>query len=82
MAAARTQDPALLDLSLDELLKIDVSAASFNASSLRDATASITVLERQELERLGFPHLHEVLNWVPGAYTSRVAATGFPLVRP
>ncbi|MCZ8114978.1 TonB-dependent receptor [Silanimonas sp.] len=76
MAAARTQDPALLDLSLDELLKIDVSAASFNASSLRDATASITVLERQELERLGFRHLHEVLNWVPGAYTSRVAATG------
>lgn len=76
MAAARTQDPALLDLSLDELLEIDVSAASFNASSLRDATASITVFERQELERLGFRHLHEVLNWVPGAYTSRVAATG------
>ena len=76
MAAARTQDPALLDLSLDELLKIDVSAASFNASSLRDATASITVFERQELERLGFRHLHEVLNWVPGAYTSRVATTG------
>lgn len=76
MAAARTQDPALLDLSLDELLKIDVSAASFTTTSLRDATASITVFERRELERLGFNHLHEVLNWVPGAYTSRVAATG------
>jgi len=75
-AAARAQDPALLDLSLDELLKVDVSAASFNASSLRDATASVTVFERRELERLGFRHLHEVLNWVPGAYTSRVATTG------
>lgn len=76
LAGARAQDPALLDLSLDELLKIDVSAASFNTSSLRDATASVTVFERRELERLGFRHLHEVLNWVPGAYTSRVATTG------
>lgn len=75
-AVARTQDPALLDLSLDELLNIDVRAASFNPSSLRDATASVTVFERRELERLGFRHLHEVLNWVPGAYTSRVATTG------
>jgi outer membrane receptor for ferrienterochelin and colicin len=74
--AACAQEPALLDLSLDELLKIDVSAASFNASPLRNATASVTVLERPELERLGFRHLHEVLNWVPGAYTSRVATTG------
>lgn len=75
-AWARTQDPALLDLSLDELLNIEVSAASFNPSSLRDATASVTVFERRELERLGFRHLHQVLNWVPGAYTSRVATTG------
>ncbi len=73
---AYAQDPALLDLSLDELLKVEVSAASFTPSSLRDATASITVFERRELERLGFSHLHEVLNWVPGAYTSRVATTG------
>ena len=76
MAAPRAQDPALLDLSLDELLKIDVSAASFNATSLREAAASVTVFERRELERLGFRHLHEVLNWVPGAYSSRVATTG------
>lgn len=75
-ATARAQDPALLDLSLDELLNLDVSAASFNPSSLREATASVTVFERHELERLGFRHLHEVLNWVPGAYTSRVATTG------
>lgn len=75
-ASARAQDPALLDLSLDELLKVQVSAASFNASSLRDAAASVTVFERKDLERLGFRHLHEVLNWVPGAYTSRVATTG------
>lgn len=73
---ARAEDPALLDLSLDELLKVEVSAASFTTTSLRDATASITVFERRELERLGFSHLHEVLNWVPGAYTSRVATTG------
>jgi iron complex outermembrane receptor protein len=75
-AKARSQDPALLDLSLDELLKVEVSAASFTTTSLRDATASVTVFERRDLERLGFRHLHEVLNWVPGAYTSRVATTG------
>ena len=76
VATASAQDPALLDLSLDELLELEVSAASFNTTSLRDATASVTVFERRELERLGFRHLHEVLNWVPGAYTSRVATTG------
>lgn len=75
-AQARTQDPALLDLSLDELLKVNVSAASFTTTSLRDAAASVTVFERRELERMGFRHLHEVLNYVPGAYTSRIATTG------
>jgi iron complex outermembrane receptor protein len=75
-ATAAEQDPALLDLSLDELLQVEVSAASFTTSSLRDATASVTVFERRDLERLGFRTLHEVLNYVPGAYTSRVASTG------
>jgi iron complex outermembrane receptor protein len=75
-AWGQAQDPALLDLSLDELLQVEVSAASFTTTSLRDAAASVTVFERDDLERLGFRHLHEVLNYVPGAYTSRVATTG------
>lgn len=75
-ANARRDDPELLELSLDELLQVQVNIASFNPSSLRDATASVTVFERRDLERLGLRTLHEALNWVPGAYTSRVATTG------
>lgn len=75
-AGARAADPTLLDLSLEELLEVEVTAAGFTTTSLRDAAASVTVFERADLERLGFRHLHEVLNYVPGAYTSRVATTG------
>lgn len=65
-----------LDLSLEELLNVEVSTASWNPTSLREAPASVTIFERRELERLGLRNLTEVLNFVPGAYSSRVAATG------
>lgn len=74
--SARADDRALLDLSLDELLKLEVRSASWGTASVHDAPASVTVFERHSLERLGLRNLHEVLNWVPGAYSSRVAATG------
>ncbi len=73
---ANQADEAWLDLSLEELLNVEVSTASWNATSLREAPASVTVFERRELERMGLRTLTEVLNFVPGVYTSRVAATG------
>ena len=74
--AQRRGQAELLELSLDELLRIKVVSASFRPSNLREASASVTIFERTDLEKLGLRNLHEVLAWVPGAYSSRVAATG------
>lgn len=73
---AQSPDPELLDLSLEDLLDVQVASASWGESPLRDAPGSLTVFERADLERMGFRSLHEVLDYVPGAYTARVATTG------
>lgn len=73
--AAHAASGELLDLSLDELMAIEVSSASWRAAPLREAGATVTVFQRADIERLGLRHLHEVLAFVPGVYTSRVASS-------
>lgn len=79
MVLAQEPSPAdeLLDLSLESLLQVNVATAGWRATSLHEASASVTIFRREDLERMGLRHLHEVLNYVPGAYSARVASTGY-----
>ncbi len=72
---AFAQADELFELSLDELMNVEVSSASWRTTSLKEASASATVFQRADIERLGLRHLHEVLAFVPGVYTSRTAGS-------
>jgi len=62
--AQGTED--LMDLSLDELLNMQVTTASKSAVKLSDAPGIVSVLSHDELERFGGTTLRDVLERVPG----------------
>lgn len=74
---AVADEPADVDLgqlSLEELLDVEVFAASRRATNASDTPAAITVLTREDLRRHGVTHLVEALEWVPGVQFSRLNA--------
>lgn len=60
----------LFELSLEELVNIEVTIATGSPKSLRTAPAVATVITSQELEALGVRTLDEALETVPGLHVS------------
>ncbi len=54
------------DLSLDELLNLEVTTASKKAEKLSDAPGVISVVTADEIERYGARNLYDVLDFVTG----------------
>ncbi len=61
----------LFSLSLEELLAVEVSGASFSLESLAYTPASVTVFTAQEIQQLGVHELQELTNLVPGFQSKR-----------
>jgi outer membrane receptor for ferrienterochelin and colicins len=59
------------DLSLEELLNVDVTTASKFAEKQSDAPGIITVLSADDLKRFGGTTLSDILDRVPGLNASR-----------
>ena len=57
-----------LDYSLDELMGLEISSASKRPETIADIPASVTIITRDDLQRMGYPSLDEVLRNVPGLY--------------
>lgn len=61
----------LLNLSIQELLSVTVSAATLTEHTLDSTPAAATVITRKEIQLLGVDYLHELLAFVPGYQTVR-----------
>ena len=59
----------LLQLSLDDLLKIKVSIASKHNESILLSSSSVTVFTRAEIKHLGISTFTELLTLVPGFFS-------------
>ena len=59
----------LIDLSLEELLKITVTTGSKSKETLTEIPASVTVINRAQIEASGWRNLAAVLNAQTGFYT-------------
>ncbi len=71
-ACLAKQDPAqLMELSLDELLALEVTVASRNAQSINEAPSSVSVFTRNQIQTLGVQDVYALLNYVPGFQVSR-----------
>jgi len=57
-----------LDYSLDELMGLEISSASKRPETVADIPASVTIITRDDLQRMGYATLDEVLRNVPGLY--------------
>lgn len=60
----------LAQMSLDDLLRVEVQSAARYAQPLADSPASVTVIDHDELRRHGYRTLAEALSSVPGVYVS------------
>ena len=66
-----TGDPG--DLSLEELLQVDVQTASRKSQRLQDVAAAVFVITRDDIERSGATSIPEALRLAPGVQVARMA---------
>lgn len=57
------------DMSMEELMNIEVSVASKNSESFINSPSSVYVFTSAEIENMGVNSVEELLNYVPGYFT-------------
>ena len=58
----------LLDLSIEDFLNVEVISASKKSERLFTAPATVYVITTEEINRMGFQHLQDVLKYIPSVY--------------
>ena len=58
----------LYDLSLDQLMNLQISSATKSVESVTDIPSSIVIISRQTIQEQGWQSLEEILSNVPGMY--------------
>ncbi|MDD2669481.1 TonB-dependent receptor [Zoogloea sp.] len=71
-AAVCAAEPPLVDLTLEELVRLDVSAVSRKAQKLSETPAAVTVLSAEEIRRSGARSVPEALREVPGVNVAQI----------
>jgi iron complex outermembrane receptor protein len=67
-------DADFAELSLEELMDIQVYSVSKRAQSLNDSAAAIYVLTQDDIRRTGATSIPELLRWVPGMEVAHIDA--------
>lgn len=75
-AAQETEEPDLTELSLEDLMNLDVEVTSVDKRPQRvsDAAAAVTVLTAEEILRSGATSIPEALRLVPGLNVAQISA--------
>jgi iron complex outermembrane receptor protein len=64
----------LTDISLEELMKMEVTSVSKHPQMLADAAAAIYVITQEDIRRSGANNLPDVLRMVPGLHVARISS--------
>ncbi|NML28079.1 TonB-dependent receptor plug domain-containing protein [Zoogloea dura] len=73
-SAAQGGEAPLVDLTLEELARLDVATVSRKAQKLSDTPAAVTVLSAEEIRRSGARSVPEALRDVPGVTVSQIGS--------
>jgi iron complex outermembrane receptor protein len=68
-------DPVLDELSLEELVKLDVSTVARKAQKLSDTPAAVTILSAEDIRRSGARSIPEALREVPGVNVAQIGGS-------
>jgi outer membrane receptor for ferrienterochelin and colicins len=66
----------LLELPFEELFNVEVNTAAKSSEQMRDASAAISVYNRQEILSMGVQTVEELLNYIPGFIATREIVQG------
>lgn len=66
------EDADIGQMSIEDLMKVDVTSVSRRAQHLQDAAAAVYVLTSEDIRRSGATSIPEVLRLVPGAHVARI----------
>src|SRR5436190_17749555 len=64
--------PNLTELSLEELMNIEVTSAAKKEQKLSEAAAAIYVISQEDIHRSGATSIPEALRMVPGLEVARI----------
>jgi len=67
-------DTDMLDMSLEDLLDVQVTSVSKRPQSLSDAAAAVFVISNEDLRRSGVTNIPDALRMVPGIDVARIDA--------
>ena len=73
-AYAQKRNPDLTELTLEELMDIEVYSASKSMQKLSETAAAIFVITQDDLQRSGATSIPEALRMVPGLQVARIDA--------
>ena len=74
LSAQAAADDGLMDLSLEDLVDIQVFSVSRKAQRLGDTAAAVTVLTHEDIRRSGARSVPEALRLVPGVQVAQIGA--------
>ncbi len=60
------EDVDFIDMSLEDLMNMEITVASYEAKTIREQPGIITVITEEQIKRIGARDLIDVLNLVPG----------------
>ena len=76
-AAIKSDD--LTELSLDELMNVEVTSVSKKAERLSDAATSIFVITQEDIRRSGYTSIPEILRLAPNLQVARVDSSQYAI---
>ena len=76
-AQTATEVGALADMSMEELMRVEVVSASRRAQALGDVPAAVHVITRDDIIRSGVRSLPEALRMAPGVDVAQMSPSGW-----
>ena len=72
-APAAADPPEAVDMSLEDLLNVEITSAARKSQRLNDVAAAVYVITREDIERSGATSIPEALRLAPGVSVARLA---------
>ncbi|NQZ90490.1 MAG: TonB-dependent receptor [Colwellia sp.] len=69
--SATANNTNYLEMTLQELMVVEVTVASKTPETISQAPSSVTVFTRKQIQNMGINSVEELLNYVPGFYAGR-----------